>query len=97
MPAVDRVEQLHAAALHPEHADAIADLRPFGIEIGCDEFVAQLAHVELAVSDMAPVDRSAARQGDRAGQLHRLAREEAQMLGRLVAVRAACRTAARRR
>ncbi len=33
MVAVDAVEQLHAAALQAEHADAIADLGPFGIEI----------------------------------------------------------------
>ena len=31
------IEQLHARPLHPEHADAIADLRPFGVEIGLDE------------------------------------------------------------
>ena len=35
--------------------------------------------------DVAPVDRSAASKRDRAGQLHRLAGEESQMLGGLVA------------
>ena len=37
MAALDPLEQGHAAALHAEHADAIGDLGPFGVEIGSDE------------------------------------------------------------
>ena len=46
MVAVDALEQLHAAALQPEHADAIADLGPFGIEIVGDERVGQRPHLK---------------------------------------------------
>jgi hypothetical protein len=37
--AFDTVEQLHAAALHAEHADAIADLGPFGVKVSGDELL----------------------------------------------------------
>ena len=51
MVALDALEQLHAAALHPEHADAIADLWPFGVEISIDEFVGQRSRTcRVAVS-----------------------------------------------
>ena len=37
MVAVDPVEELHPARLQPKHADSVADLGPFGIEIVRDE------------------------------------------------------------
>ena len=82
----DRREKLHAAPLHPEHADAIADLRPFGIEIAGDELLAQRPHLQVGRFDVPPVDRAALRKSNRAGQPHRLAGEKAQMLRGLLAV-----------
>ena len=39
--ALDRLEQLHSWPLHPKDADAIANLRPFGVKIGVDEGFAE--------------------------------------------------------
>ena len=36
------------ARLDPEHADALADLGPFGVEIAVDEIVRQIAHMQPA-------------------------------------------------
>ena len=68
MVAVDALEQLHAAPLQPEHADAIADLGPFGIEIVGDEGLRQRTHLQACAVDVAPVDAAVARQRHRAGQ-----------------------------
>src|SRR3954471_174077 len=85
MIALDMVEQLHAAALHPEHADAIADLRPFGIEVRCDELVGQGPDLEARGLGVAPVEPAAVSERDSTGQLHQLAGEKAQMLLGLIA------------
>ena len=53
MAAFDAFEQLHAAAFHPEHADAAADRGPFGVEVGVDELLRQLAHLERRAVAMA--------------------------------------------
>ena len=46
------------------------------------------AHLEQGrAADVAPILGAVARQGDRTGQLHRLAREEPQVLGGVVAIR----------
>src|SRR5690349_3912059 len=86
MIALHAIEELDARALHPEDSDAIADLRPFGFEIGFDEFVRQLAALELGTFGVNPIDGSLTRKSDRAGQDQRLVREIAKMLCRLVAI-----------
>src|SRR5436190_6117908 len=80
MVAFDSLEQLHAATLQPEYADAIADIRPFDIQIRLDERVRQRPHLQPGGLDVAPFDLARSRQGDCAGQRHRPARKEAKML-----------------
>ena len=83
MPTDDPVEQLDSASLDPEDSHTIADFRPLGIQIGLDEILAEVADMQLGTTDIAPFDGSAARQGDGAVQLHRLAREQPEMVGGL--------------
>ncbi len=56
MVALDIIEQLHAAALHPEHTDAIGDLGPFGIQVAADEAVGQCADAKPSGFGMGPVE-----------------------------------------
>ena len=72
---------MHASALQPEHADTIADVRPFGIEIGLDEGLGEQAHVQRRGFAMRPVDAAVSNQRDGAGQGQRLAGKVAQMVG----------------
>src|SRR4029450_6098273 len=83
--ALDLVEQSDAAALHAEHADAVADLRPFEVEIIADEIFGKRPDVEDRFADMVPFGRAVPRQRHRAYQVHDAARKEAKMLGRFVA------------
>ena len=86
MVALDAVEQLHAAALHSKYTDAISDGRPFGIQIGMNEALGQCADAQPRRFRVAPVEDAATSKSDRAGQLHDLAGEKAQMLGGFLAV-----------
>src|SRR5437763_3336669 len=83
---LDRREQLHSTALQPEHADSVADLGPFGIEIVGDKVIGQRAYIETRRFDMLPIDAALEGERDCAGEQHRLSREEADVLGRHVAV-----------
>ena len=56
MAALEQVEQGNAAALHPEHADAMADLRPLFIEVGLDEGFTQFSDFEASGLGMTPID-----------------------------------------
>src|SRR6476661_8822429 len=86
MVPLDAFEQLHPARLQPEHADSVADLGPFGIEIVADEPRGEPAYLEPRRLGMAPLQRPAFGERDRAGEEHRLAREEVEVFGRFVAV-----------
>src|SRR5262245_31723108 len=79
------LEQLHSAALQPEDAHSVTDLRPLRIQIRRDEAIGERANVESGTFDMAPVNRAPAGQGDRARQPNGLAGEEAQVPGGLIA------------
>ena len=99
MVAVDAVEQLHAAALHPEHADAIADLRPFGVEIVGDEVVATAGRTlqGRAVSTWRQSTAPPRASATALVSIIVLPEKKRRCSAACVAVRAACRTAARRR
>ena len=84
--ALDAVEQLHAARLQPEHADSVADLRPFSIEIVGNERFRERPDLEARGLDMRPIELSLSRQRDGASQVHVLARKEAQMLGCVITI-----------
>ena len=94
MIALDAVEQLHAAPLHPEHADAIADLRPFGVEIGVDEIVATASRT-WSVALSAWLQSTSPPRASATALVSCIAWPEksAQMLARPHRGRAACRTA----
>jgi len=79
MVALDAIEQLHSAAFHPEYADTIADLGPFGIQICLYEPVRERPNLKVRCLDVAPIQRSASRKCDGAAQQHGLAGEQAQM------------------
>src|SRR5690242_5280739 len=86
MVAFDALEQLHATALQPEHADAITHLRPFFIQVGFNEVVREWPNMEASGFGMTPVQRPAIRQSYRAGEKHRLPGEKAQMFGSVLPV-----------
>ena len=96
MIAVDLVEQLHAASLQSEDSDSVADRGPFGIEIVVDKGLRQRTDFKDRGLDMAPLEPAAVRKRHRARQLHRLARKEAEMLSRIVAILRLGEVAARR-
>ena len=50
------LEQLHTAALHAEHADAIADFRPLGLQIVLDERLRERADVQGRGIGATPID-----------------------------------------
>ena len=81
------IEQLHAARLQPEHADSIADLGPFGIEIVGDEGVGQRrAPASVAVSTCRQSSLPPRASATALVRCIVLAREEAQVLRGFVAV-----------
>ena len=58
MVTLDAIEQLHAAALQPEHADSVADLGPFGIEIVAIKSSDRARDFEPRCLGMLPVELS---------------------------------------
>ena len=84
MVAFDALEQLHPAALQPKHADTIADLGPFGIEVSLDELLGKATDLETSRLDMTPVCPSTMRERNRAAEQHRLPGKSAEMFGRLI-------------
>jgi hypothetical protein len=52
----DLVEQRDSEPLHAEHADAIADLGPFGVEIGGDEFFRERADMQDRLAEEIPLE-----------------------------------------
>ena len=64
MIALDALEQLHAAALHPEHADAMADFGPFSVQIAGDKLTGQWPHFESGGAAVDPLLAPGARKID---------------------------------
>src|SRR5690348_15113155 len=83
--AIDPLEQLHSGTLHPEDADAISHLGPFGVEISLDEFIRQGSNMQVRRIDMRPADRAIVDQSNGARQMHLLSGEESEVLGRILA------------
>ena len=84
--ALDPLEEGHAAALHPEHPDAIRNLGPFGVKIVIDEGLRQRTDMKMGDVRHAPVDLAAPDERRRACQFQRTPRESREMAGGLIPV-----------
>ena len=86
MVAFNSVEQLHASSLEPKYADAIADLGPFGIEIGSNELFRERPHVQQCAFNVRPIGLARACERNRARQVHRPSRKGAKVVCRLFSI-----------